>query len=127
MLHCYIEKAYLQIGIKEQERDVKRFLWCEDPNVPHIVWKNLCIYRFRRVPFSIICSLFSTLRYHLNKEGSDIATIICDNIYVDNVLVGATSAQEVYYIYEQAKIFERASKNLRQWSSNGNEFLNLLP
>ena len=63
------------------------------------------------------------MRYHLNKEGSDIATMIRDNIYIDNIALGANLIQEAYNIYEQAKqIFERASMNLRQWSSNCNEF-----
>ena len=54
--------------------------------------------------------------------------MICENIYVDNIALGANSIQEVYNIYEQAKqIFERASMNLRQWSSNCNEFLDSLP
>ena len=125
-----IEKAFLQIGIKEQERDVTRFLWFKDPNKPQKVEGNLCIYRFCRVPFGIICNPFlleATLRYHLNKEGTDIANMICDNIYVDNISVGASSVQEAYNIYKQAKqIFERASMNLRQWSSNCSEFLNSL-
>ena len=87
---------------------------------------------FCRVPFGIICTPFlleATLRYHLNKEGSDIAIMICDNIYVDNIALGANSIQEAYNInYEQAKqIFERTSMNLRQWSSNCNEFLDSLP
>ena len=57
-----IEKVFLQIGIKEQERDVTRFLWFKDPNKPQIVEGNLCIYRFCRVPFSIICS--SAVHFH---------------------------------------------------------------
>ena len=125
------EKAYLQIGIKEQDRDVTRLLWFKDLNIPQRVEGNLCIYRFCHVLFGIICSLLlleATLRYHLNKEGSDIATMICDNIYGDNISVGASSVQEAYKVYEQAKqIFERASMNIRQWSSNCDKFLNHLP
>ena len=106
-------------------------MWFKDPNKPQIVEGNLCIYRFCRVLFGISCSPFlleATLRYHLNKEGSDIATMIHDNIYVDNIALGTNSIQEAYNIYEQAKqIFERASMNLRQWSSNCNEFLDSLP
>ena len=53
--------------------------------------------------------------------------MIYDNIYDDNVSVGASSVQEAYKIYEQAKqTVERASMNLRQLSSNCNEFLNHL-
>ena len=65
----------------------------------------------------------ATLRYHLNKEGfdiatmifegSDIATMTFDNNYVDNLSVGASSVQEPYNIYEQAKqIFVRPSINI---------------
>jgi len=37
------------------------------------------------------------LKYHLKRGGSDIATTICDNMYVDN---GATSIDEAWDIYK---------------------------
>ena len=78
-----IEKAFLQIGIQENECDVTRFLWFTDPIKPEIVEGNLSVYRFCHVPFGIICSLFlleGTVRFHLLKEGSHTAKVICDNI-----------------------------------------------
>lgn len=67
--------------------------------------------------FNIICSPFlleATLRYHLNKEESYIATMICDNICVNNVSVGASLVQEACKIYEQAKlIIEMVSMNFK--------------
>lgn len=126
-----IEKAFLQIGVQENERDVTRFLWFTDPTKPERVEGNLSVYRFCRVPFGIICSPFlleGTLKFHLKKEGSHTAKIICDNIYVDNVCVGANSIEEALCIYKEAKnIFTRASMNLREWTSNSSEFVSYLP
>ena len=67
------------------------------------------------------------MKFHLKKEGSAIANMIRNNIYVDNLCVGANSVDEAYSIYKEAKeIFKRASMNLREWSSNSREFLNCL-
>ena len=111
-----IEKAFLQIGIQENECDVTRFLWFTDPTKPEIVEGNLSVYRFCCVPFGIICSPFlleGTLRFDLLKEGSHTAKAIRDNIYVDNVCVGANPIEEALLLYEKAKnIFSRASMNL---------------
>ena len=126
-----IEKAFLQVGIQERERDVTKFLWFKDPTRPDKVNGNLCVYCFCRVPFGIICSPFlleATLKYHLKQDGSDIASLMCNNIYVDNFSVGADSVQEACWIYEEAKIiFKRASMNLREWPSNCKQFLDYLP
>ena len=126
-----VEKAFLQIGIQKQDRDVTRFLWFCDPNQPEQVEGNLDVYRFCRVPFGIICSPFlleGTLKFHLQNEGSAVAQKIVDNVYVDNVSVGTDSVKEAYQIYEEARsIFKKASMNLRQWTSNAEEFIQLLP
>ena len=126
-----IEKAFLQIGVQEHDRDVTRFLWYTDPTRPEKIEGNLSVYRFCRVPFGIICSPFlleGTLRFHLKKEGSSIAQLINDNIYVDNVCVGVNSVEEGLQFYKEAKdIFKGASMNLREWTSNCDEFLDHLP
>ena len=49
------EKAFLQIGIQRQERDVKRFLWFCNCNQPEKVED---IYRFCRVLFGIVSRPF---------------------------------------------------------------------
>jgi len=41
-----IEKALLQVGIQESERDMIRFLWFKDPTRPDKVNGNLFVYRF---------------------------------------------------------------------------------
>ena len=39
-----IEKAFLQIGVREHERDVMRFLWYSNPTKPEKVEGNLSTY-----------------------------------------------------------------------------------
>ena len=65
-----IEIAFLQIQLNHIDRDATRFLWLKDISNLSID-NNLCVYRFCRVPFGIICSLFllnATLRYYLRVK-----------------------------------------------------------
>ena len=48
-----IEKAFLQIGIQEYERDVTRFLWFKNVNEPEKIEGNLSVYRFCKNAFSM--------------------------------------------------------------------------
>ena len=61
-----------------------------NPNEPEKVVGNLTVYRFCCVPFGIVCSPFlleATLKFHLKKEGSAIAKMIRDNIYLDPFVI----------------------------------------
>jgi len=72
--------------------------------------------------------LGGTIKFHLRKVGTPIALTISDNIYVDNVSLGANFVKEAHKIYLEPKdIFKKASMNLREWISNSSQFLNLLP
>ena len=126
-----VEKAFLQIGIQERERDVTRFLWLRDVHLTTTSKSNLVVYRFCRVPFGLICSPFllgATLKFHLQNEGTPLALNILNNMYVDNILMGTDSVEEANCIYQKARIiFKKASMNLRQWNSNSEEFLKSLP
>ena len=77
-----IEKAFLQVGIQDAERDVTRFLWLKDPTKLDTK-DNLITYRFCRVPFGLICSPFllsAAIKFHLQKEGTPLALHILRNI-----------------------------------------------
>jgi len=124
-----IEKAFLQVAIQEVDRDMTRFYWLKDPGKVDVE-NNLCVFRFCRVPFGLICSPFllaATIKFHLQKEGTPLALHILHNIYVDNVLIGLESVNDIYGVYEEAKhIFKKAAINLREWNSNCLEFLKCL-
>ena len=90
---CDIQKAFLQISIKENERNVLRFLWVDDPfsNSPSIL-----IYRFCRVIFGLTSSSFllnATLREHFKKylesdPESDVIHSLMISLFVDDFIGG---------------------------------------
>ena len=61
-----IEKAFLQIGVKEEDRDAVRFLFNFKATEKHL--------RFTRVPFGVEASPFllgATLQHHFEHQGSE--------------------------------------------------------
>ena len=67
-----IEKAFLQVGLKEQDRDVTRFFWIIDTKTKEVN-NNLETYRFIRISFGIISSIFvleNTIQHHLGEYNS---------------------------------------------------------
>ena len=87
-----IEKAFLNIGIQEDDRDVLRFLWKENPF--DTTWK-LKILRFIRVCFGLVNSMFhleATIDHHLScclevypDINRDIINKIKHLVYVDDL------------------------------------------
>ncbi len=79
-----IEKAFLKLALREEDRDCCRFLWYDDPAKPHIVENNIRILRFAVVPVGIVSSPFlleATLRFLLESENNEIATKISRSLY----------------------------------------------
>ena len=125
-----LEKAFLNVGLQTQDRDVTRFLWLKDLRKPESE-SNLQVYRFCRVPFGIISSPFllgATITYHLQQSGTPMAKRLKKDIYVDNVITGVNTPTEAKALYTEAKkLFLTASMNMRDWASNSKEFMEFVP
>lgn len=125
-----VEKAFLQIGLQDADRDLARFWWLKDPTKPGTD-NNLQIFRFCRVPFGIISSPFllaATIKHHLAKINAEFAKLISNNIYVDNIIVGVQSVEKAISLYQEGKqTFQTFSMNLRAWVSNSKTFNDQLP
>ena len=119
------EKAFLQIGLHPNQRDVTRFLWLKDSDQSRVESGNIQEYRFCRVPFGLISSPFllgATIESHLESYESEVATKLKNDINVDNVITGADSVESAIQVYREAKsIFKEASMNLREWISSNAE------
>ena len=121
-----IEKAFLHVKLHESDRNFTRFLW---PENPESLDSNLQIYRFKVVPFGSSSSPFmlgAVLNLHLSKYQSLIADDMKKNIYVDNILSGCHTEEEIVNYYVQAReIMNQARFNLRSWSSNSHHLQKL--
>ncbi|XP_060552386.1 uncharacterized protein LOC132713726 [Ruditapes philippinarum] len=125
-----IEKAFLQIGLQESERDVTRFLWLKSCEKPSTDLQNIQEFRFCRVPFGVISSPFllgATVESHLERYDTEVANKIKNDIYVDNVVTGVKTETEAIELYLKSKqIFKDASMNLREWLTNSDKVNSLI-
>ena len=119
-----LEKAYLQISVKESDRDLTRWLWVRDRNKLSVV-NNLVTYRVARVGFGVVSSPFilqTVVKHHLEKQNSETAKQIARNVYVDNILAQCETVEKGEVFYKEAKeIFKGAKMNLREWYTNSPE------
>ncbi|XP_065213342.1 uncharacterized protein LOC135840645 [Planococcus citri] len=125
-----IEKAFLQLLINEKFRDLLRFLWVKDYQLK-TTKDNIRVLRWRRIPFGINASPFTlaaTILFHLRKYAPQIASKLSKALYVDNMITGGMSIEEVSKLIEETvKIFSDASMKLRQWHTNEKSLIDLHP
>uniref|UniRef100_A0A8D8QQL5 Integrase catalytic domain-containing protein n=1 Tax=Cacopsylla melanoneura TaxID=428564 RepID=A0A8D8QQL5_9HEMI len=125
-----IEKAFLQVGLQLEDRDVTRFVWLKDV-YGGVHPDNIIHFRFTRVPFGIVSSPFilaATLKYHLVRQDSVEAKLISDSLYVDNLLRSVQTLEQAKAIFSVGNsTFNELSMNIREWNSNSQDFMGFIP
>ena len=115
-----IEKAFLNLALRERDRDALRFLFPKDlldPNSP------LLVYRYKVVVFGASCSpylLAAVIQKHIQSFVKDEKfKFSLRNLFVDNLLATNNSEEELLEFYYKAReLFSNAGFNLRKWTSN---------
>ena len=114
-----LEKAFLQIRIKEEECDALRFHW-KSPGRDDTV-----VYRFTRALLGLTCSPFllgGVLNEHLKSWKERYPHPVEElqkGLYVDDLMTGGTTTTEVREKKTKAvEIFEDATFKLHKWHSN---------
>ncbi|XP_077536079.1 uncharacterized protein LOC144148418 [Haemaphysalis longicornis] len=119
-----IKKAYLQMIVREQDRDALRFLWVERLPTPNEPFPPVVKWRMTRVPFGARSSPFllaATLHHHLrvSQKFPDTAAILRESFYVDDLIIGMDDVDRAHQIYSEAKaVMAEAGMELRKWASN---------
>ena len=117
-----IEKAFLHIKLHPSDRNFTRFLWPSDLESPDTEFQT---YRFTVVPFGASSSPFmlgAVLDLHLSKSHLQVAADMRNNIYVDNILSGCSTEEELLTYYHQSRgLMSQAKFNLRSWSTNSKQ------
>lgn len=118
-----VEKAFLQISVRAEDRDVHRFLWNQGGEVRHM--------RFRRVPFGNCSSPFllnATVQHHLSTVPPSTAVQeLQDNLYVDDWLSGTDVIADACSLAQDASsVMGTAMLPLAKWVSNSPEVAEVL-
>ena len=114
-----LKKAFMQVRIREADRDALRFHWRQGEH------SNIETLRFTRALFGLAPSPFllgGVIEYHLDtceeREPHAVAELR-RSLYVDDLLSGGATVEETKELKEQAiEIFEDATFTLHKWQSN---------
>ncbi|GFT21946.1 integrase catalytic domain-containing protein [Trichonephila clavipes] len=119
-----IERAFLQISLRDEDRDAVRFLFPDIGSNQTDPYK-FQVYRFKRMMFGVNVSPFllsATIKHHIEnyREQYPAATEMLDTcLYVDDVINGADDISQALKVSKDAEtIMKNASMKLRKWNSN---------
>jgi len=103
-LTAHIEKAFLNIEIAPSDRDMLLFLWIEDPSDTNsqVLHLRFACLVFGLCPSSAI--LGSIISHHFEKyqlKYPDMIPAIRDSFYVDDMISGGRTVDEVFKTYEE--------------------------
>ena len=114
-----MQKAFLQVRIRESDRDVLRFHWKgpQDTKVQTL--------RFTRALFGLTSSPFllgGVIDSHLSmweKQEPNLVAKLRRELYVDDLISGSTTVAKVKDLKERStEVFKDASITLHKWHSN---------
>ena len=121
-----MKQAFLQIRIREKDRNVLRFHW-----IGNLQSEDIKIYRFTRGIFDLGESPFllnGTVKEHVEPSMSKYPELgesideINESLYVDEIVTGEVTVEKVKKIKEiSEKIFGEACIELHKWHSNAEE------
>ena len=121
-----IEKAFHQIMIKPEDRNMLRLVWFDNVDSER---RKIVQYRFCRLMFGLTPSpaiLRGVIQHHLLQHKSEylqIAQFLLDALYVDDLPGGATDPTKGFEFYQQAKeLMAKGGFNMRKWRTN-NQYL----
>ncbi|CAO4386590.1 unnamed protein product [Caenorhabditis nigoni] len=125
-----IEKAFHQVRIQPEFRNVTRFLWVRDID-KEPVGDNLVIYRFTRLPFGVACSPFLlsvTIEAYLEVDPDELNEKVQRCLYVDNVVIPLDGKEELSDLHPRLKHkFKKMHMNLREFLCNDPEVMAKIP
>ncbi|KRY06690.1 hypothetical protein T12_1149, partial [Trichinella patagoniensis] len=114
-----IEKMYLQIGLRPDDRDVCRFLWQAAGSK-----SPARIYRLTRVGFGLSCSPFLAMRlirHHALSHGKvkALADKVLSDMYVDDLATSCDRIGQARTLIRQlCNLMKSGGFAMKKWASN---------
>ena len=121
-----IKQAFLQIGVKEESRDLTRFLWVQNPaDMRTVIPREM---RFTRVIFGGVSSmaiLDNVNRHHLDACEDRYPTtvpLLRNSLYCDDFDGGAKDVETGFNVYSEVKeVYKDAGMDMRKWVTSNKE------
>ena len=116
-----LKQAFLQVRIREEDRDVMRFHWFKD-----LKTKEVITLRFTRALFGLSPSPFllgGVIQQHLDKHQPHhpevVKAEIQKSLYVDDLVSGGETIEKVNQLKKTSvEIFNDGTFQLHKWHSN---------
>lgn len=125
-----IKRAFHQILIHPDERDVMRFLWVKDINAP-LTEENIQVFRFKRMAFGVIASpflLYAVLQYHFTNNPTEENKILAQEMYADNLVVSLPPNIDPLRFYQNTReSFNQMSMDMGKWATNDTRLKEKIP
>ena len=125
VLTADIEKMYRQIFANSDDRRYQRIFW--------YLRNSIRVYELNTVTFGVSAAPYlaiRTIQQLADDESSNFplaAEILKRDIYVDDLMTGADSLQEIFTIRNEInELLGRGGFNIRQWASNHDHALDNL-
>ena len=121
-----IGKMFLQIKVREKDRDFLRFLW-KDPREKGEaqIWRwNALIFGGADSPFQAISAIKQLVADKINDpsitaEERAVCDVLDKNTYVDDLTITANSVEEALQLYAGVnKLLAEGSFRVKKWASN---------
>lgn len=120
-----IAMMYRQILIDHEQRSLQRILWRFDTDDEVQCYElNTITYGTASAPY-LATRCLEQIAMEVEKSNSKIAEIIRNHTYMDDILAGAETKDEILWIQREiTKIFSAAGFELRKWQTNALDLLN---
>ncbi|CAH2102097.1 unnamed protein product [Euphydryas editha] len=114
-----LKQMYRQVLVDERDADFQRILWCPEPGKP------IQHFRILRLTFGTACAPYLAVKslQQLAKDEREryplAAKITLQDYYVDDLLTGGDTEDEVVEIYNQmTKLMKCGGFQLQKWCTN---------
>ena len=125
-----LEKAFLNVSVLLDDRNVLRFLWLSDV---HSDSTEIVVKKFTRLVFGVSPSPFllnGTLEHHVKKyqdADPEFVQRFLSGLYVDDLSSGDESVDKSFQLYLKSKFrMLEVDFNMRKWSSNSPELMEMI-
>ena len=125
-----IQKMFMRILLREEDRNYCRFLWRHPDNRD----RPPKVFRFKKLPFGLNCSPYlaiAVVQHHvkLNQSRFPVAAKeILSSMYVDDLVSGADNVADAHRLFEETRrLLQEAGMSITKWMSNSKALMRKIP